>query len=151
MSNNSKPLIDSNVIIYAADRESLYYAESISILKKYLLRGCFLPDLGLIEFFQVITDAKKTPKPCSIEEAVQYIKHFLRTPEMAIVQVNTPKILSNPKLVDQLKQYKIASYGIYDYLIASCMRDHGIKEIITFNTRDFMKYEWLEVIDPQAQ
>lgn len=151
MNNNFTPIIDSNVIIYAVDRDSLYHAESVSILQKSLSKKCFLPDIALIEFFQVITDGKKVPKACTTEEAVQYIRHFLMTPEIEILQVNIPKILSSSRLTGELKRYGVVRYAIYDYLIACCMRDFDVKQIVTFNAKDFMKYEWVQVVYPPTQ
>ena len=147
MSVNPKPLIDSNILIYAVDKESLYHEESLSVFREYLQKGCYLADFSLIEFFQVITDGKKTPKPCSPEEASQYIKHFINTPEIEVLELKILNILNNPKLTDDLKRYDITRYGIYDYLIASCMRINGIGHIVTFNDKDFQKYEWLEPVN----
>lgn len=149
MSVNFKPLIDSNILIYAVDKESLYHEESVSVFRGYLQKGCYLADLSLVEFFQVITDGKKTPKPCSQEEASQYIKHYIGTPEIEVLKVNILDVLKNPKLTDNLKSYNVTRYGIYDYLIASCMRINGISHIITFNDKDFQKYEWLEPVNPK--
>ena len=150
MSVNPKTLIDSNVLIYAADKESLYHEESLSVFREYLQKGCYLADLSLIEFFQVITDSKKTPKPCSPKEASQYIKQLINTPEIEVLKLIILDILNNPELTDDLKRYDITRYGIYDYLIASCMRINGIRQIVTFNDKDFQKYEWVEPINPKA-
>ena len=60
-----KIFFDSNIFIYAADKKSLFHNESVEIIKDSIETGFFTSDLCFLEFYQVITDGRKTPRPLS--------------------------------------------------------------------------------------
>ncbi len=69
-----KMFFDSNIFIYAADKKSLFYNESVEIIKDSVEIGFFTSDLCFLEFYQVITSGRKTPRPLSPEKALLYIQ-----------------------------------------------------------------------------
>jgi len=146
---NSKPLLNSDIFIYAANKNSLFYKESLKIIEENLYTGFFVTDLNLIEIFQVITDGKKTSNPYSTQEALIYIHKLIKIPEVQILKT-TPfyEVISNPDKQKELTSLNISKFGIYDYLIADRMRVNQVKKIITFNDKAFLKFNWLEVYRP---
>ncbi len=81
--------LDSNLFIYAADKKSLYHEESVSFIKNNIRNGFYTADICLVEFFQVITDGRKTRNPLSPEQAVRYVKHLCDTPEIEVLETKT--------------------------------------------------------------
>lgn len=144
-----KIFFDSNIFIYAADNESLFYTESVGIIKDFVQTGLFTCDLCLLEFYQVITDGRKTPNPLSPQKAIIYIDKMWNTPEIDVLNAHILDTLSEQEHQGNLIRYNITKYNLYDYLIAACLKRNGISQIATFNVKDFKKYPWLTVVDPR--
>ncbi|MBW1697348.1 MAG: UDP-4-amino-4,6-dideoxy-N-acetyl-beta-L-altrosamine transaminase [Deltaproteobacteria bacterium] len=142
-----KIFFDSNIFIYAADKKSLFYDESIGIIKDYIQKGFCTCDLCFLEFYQVITDGRKTPKPLSPQDALRYVKKMWDTPEIDVLEVDILRTFLEHQ--EDLVRYNITKFGVYDYLIAACLKRERIEKIATFNGKDFMQYPWLTVVDPR--
>jgi predicted nucleic acid-binding protein len=151
MTTGSKPLLDSNILIYAANGDSPFYKKAVEVIRKYLHTGFFLSDLNLIEFFQVVTDGRKTPEPFSPKEAFTYIKKLVAVPEVHVLRTQTlAELLAIEAICEEMIELGIRRFEIYDYLIADCMRKNKVKMIITGNQGDFKKFGFIEVINPFA-
>jgi predicted nucleic acid-binding protein len=138
--------IDTNILIYAFDKNSIYYEKCISILKTLSNnKELCICDISLIEFFQVITNSKKFAKPISPEDTQKIILGILADDNIKILY-SEPKIL---KLAfENINNYKIIKYEIYDLLIAMNLKLNNLTTFLTLNIEDFKKYEFLEVINP---
>lgn len=139
--------IDTNILIYAQNEESVFYKSSRELLRENLARGeAYISQLVLNEFYAIITDSRKISLPWSASDAVKYIQ------ELSLLAVIHPV---NDEIYNQaLKsaaEYNIGRYGIYDHLIACSMKHYGIKRIITANKKDFENYDFIEeIIIPEA-
>ena len=61
MTTSNIALLDTNILVYAADKSSLFYEASLLLREKGLkgeLSFCICPQT-LIEFFAIITDSKR--------------------------------------------------------------------------------------------
>ena len=94
---NNNVFLDSNVFIYAADKNSLYYKEAVDFIRESLKTGLYTADVCIMEFFQVITDGKKTTKPFAPAEAILYIRKMLNTPDITILGTDKLNNLNNIK------------------------------------------------------
>lgn len=149
MATRAEPLLDSNILIYATNVDSPFYKKSIEVITKYLRTGFFLSDLNLIEFFQVVTDIRKTPDPFLPEEAFTYIKKLTSVPEVHVLRTQTlVELIAIKAIYEEMIELGIRRFQIYDYLIADCMRKNQVKTIITGNEADFKKFSFIEVINP---
>lgn len=149
MPTESKPLLDSNILIYAANVDSSFYEKAVEVIERYLRVGFFLSDLNLIEFFQVITDGRKTPDPFSPDEAFTYIKMLVAVPEVHVLKTQTlAELLAIETIYEEMIRMGIRRFQIYDYLIADCMRENQVKTIITGDKGDFRKFDFIEAINP---
>jgi len=144
-----KIFFDSNIFIYAADKKSLFHDESVKIIKDSVETGFFTSDLCLLEFYQVITDGRKTHMPLSPEEAFTYIQKLSSTPEIDILEADILGAFEEKEHQNNLFKYNVTRFDIYDYLIAACLKKNQIRKIVTFNSKDFKKYPWLTVVDPR--
>lgn len=144
-----KPFFDSNIFVYAADKKSLFHNESVEIIKDCVEKGFFTADICFLEFYQVITDGRKTPRPLSPEETLLYIQKLWNTPEIHVLETDIFDLFEGKSHQDNLVKHNVTRFDIYDYLIAACLKKNHIKEIVTFNSKDFEKYPWITVIDPR--
>lgn len=144
-----KIFIDSNIFIYAADKEALFYDESVGILRDSIQTGLYTSDLCFLEFYQVITDGRKTPNPLPPQDALLYIEKLWNTPEIDVLEADILAAFLEEEYQENLIRYNITKFDIYDYLIAACLKKNLIKKIATFNAKDFKKFPWLTVVDPR--
>lgn len=50
-----------------------------------------------------------------------------------------------------LVAYRVSGVQVQDARLVAAMHVHGVKRILTFNTRDFERYEDIESVHPQRQ
>ena len=149
MKMQSKPLLDSNIFIYAANQDSGFFSEAAKVIEENAATGFFITDLNLIKLFQVITDGRKTNRPYSTEKALSQISKWVSIPTVKILKTSSfSDILADPDRYSELIKLNILRHDIYDYLIADCMRAHSIERIITGNTKDFEKFYFIQAINP---
>ena len=95
---------------------------------------------NLMEFFVVITS--KVEKPIKSIEAKGIIEDFLKSEKWKIIDRDADTFLKAVNLVSE--------YGIplWDALIAACMDENNIIEIVTENKKDFEKIPHITVTVP---
>ncbi len=140
-------LLDSNILVYAADRTSPYYKVSRTLRDKGIKGEVFLclcPQV-LLEFFAIVTDPKRVENPIIPQEAIKEVEKYL-------IASNILKIYSGQdgfqKLVELVKKYKVQKQEIFDCQLVSIMLINGITKIYTFNSRDFFKFKEIRVLSP---
>ena len=47
-----------------------------------------------------------------------------------------------------VEQYQVIGKQVHDARIVALMRSHGIRKIITFNSKDFRRYDDIEILEP---
>jgi len=141
--------IDSNLLIYAFNLSSEFHQDSIKILNDTInSEGIAICDISLIEFFQVITDKKRLDKSLTNQEAKEVIERISHNERIRIL--STTNIILE-KAFCTVAEYNIERYGIYDHIIAFSLLENQIKTIYTANTEDFLRYSFLQVINPLKQ
>jgi predicted nucleic acid-binding protein len=76
---NATALLDTNVLVYAADEASPFHHRSRDLMDRGLsgqISLCVCPQV-LIEFFAIITDSRRVENPREPEEAVEEIEKYL--------------------------------------------------------------------------
>jgi len=143
MIENEGILIDSNILIYAFDKDE---KERNLIAKEILERmingeiEIFLSTQNLSEFYYNAT--KKIKEPLEIREAKEIISELISLSNVKIIKIYENTILGAINLSSE--------YGIsyWDALIVSVMKENNIYSIITENEKDFKKIKWLKVVNP---
>ena len=136
-------LIDSNVLIYAFDKDE---NEKNPIAKAILERifngemNAFLSTQNLSEFYYNVT--KKIKKPLEVTEAKEIISDLVSLSNIKIVKIDENTIINAIEI--SMK----CNIHYWDALIASVMKENNIYNIITENDKDFKKISWLKVINP---
>ena len=72
-------LLDTNVLVYAADERSPFHKDSKKIRDDALLGNveiCICPQV-LMEFFAILTDSRRVENPREPEEAIEEIEKYI--------------------------------------------------------------------------
>ena len=142
MIENEGILIDSNILIYAFDKDE---KEKNLIAKDILERvankeiDIFLSTQNLSEFYYNVI--KKIKEPLEATEAKEIIYELISLSNVNVLKIAENNILSAINLSIE--------YGIsyWDALIVSVMKENNIYSIITENEKDFKKIKWLKVVN----
>ena len=133
-------LIDSNIFIYAYEREeSIKKNNAKKLLKECLLgmRQFALSNQNLSEFVSVTTRKGKL----NIDEAKNFVLKAAQFEGFKKINYNAETIASALDIVQQFKM------SFWDSLLAATMKENGIFNLYTENTSDF-KIPWLNVVNP---
>ncbi len=147
MTMDSKEVfVDTNALIYQTfedfDEEK---HESASRALEYLSDNnytIYISSQVLREFFAIATNGKFFEKPLNIPEAVAKMKEF---EDNFTVLYDTDSSLS--KLRALVLEYSIKKKDIHDANIVSTMITNGIKEIFSFNRKDFVNYKEIKLFE----
>ena len=147
MTTSEISLLDTNVLVYAADETSPFHQASRSLRDKGL-RGeislCVFPQI-FYEFFAIVTDPRRVRNPRSQQEAVSEIKKYYQTDHLL-------KMYAGPDVreitLDLLKRYEIRKQEIFDLQLVATMLSNSVTRIFTFNRDHFSKYEEIETLQP---
>ena len=140
-------VIDTNVLVYAADADSQFHAPC----RNWLERQQGRPDAWyttwpiLYEFMRVTTHPRVMRRPWSASQAWEFVTALLASPGLGILvatqrhaDVAGEVMLDLPDLSGNI---------FHDAHTAILMREHGIARICTRDA-DFNRFPFLEVIDP---
>lgn len=140
-------VVDTNVLVYAADADSPYHATC----RKWLETERRRPDAWfttwpvLYEFLRVTTHPRVMRSPWNASEAWKFVLAVTGSPGFAIL-APTPR---HADIVSEvLKEIPHLSGNLFhDVHTAVLMREHGIRRIATRDT-DFHRFPFLEPFDP---
>jgi len=121
-------LIDTNVLIYAINKDSEFYWASSKLLEKALNSNFnfYISINNLLEFYAISTDKKRTQNPLTPTQAQEVITIIS---ESQINILNTD-ILSLNLAIQLAVDNQQSKQIIFDYLIASIMINNNIKFLI---------------------
>jgi predicted nucleic acid-binding protein len=147
MTTSEISLLDTNVLVYAADETSPFHQASRN-LRDRGLRGeislCLFPQI-FYEFFAIVTDPRRVQNPRSKEEAVLEIEKYYQADYLL-------KMYAGPDVMeitlDLLKRYEIRKQEIFDLQLVATMLSNNVTGIFTFNQDHFGKYKEIEVMKP---
>lgn len=142
-------VVDTNVLIYAADTDSPWHKAS----REWLEKQRHKPDAWyttwpvLYEFLRVTTHPRVMRKPWKVQEAWKFVASLLQSPGIAVLvatsrheEVAAQVFAELPHLMGNL---------LHDAHTAILMREHGIRQICT-RDMDFHRFPFVEVVDPVA-
>ena len=140
-------ILDTNILVYAADLDSPYY-EKAKKLRDDGLRGngslCICPQI-LCEFYATITDSKRTSAPWSQDKALSEIKKYYLSTNILMI---FPNFNIMEIIIDLLGKYDVKRQDIFDLKLVATMISNRIRHIYTFNQQDFAKFKEIDVLSP---
>lgn len=147
MITSKTSLLDTNVLVYAADESSPFFDRSRNLLERGLAGESDLcvSLQNLSEFFAIVTDSKRVANPRSQEEALEEVKKYLQSGRIG-------KIYQGPAtgeaMLDLMQRYPIKRQEIFDLQLVATMLSNQVSRIYTYNRDDFLKFTELEVLEP---
>jgi predicted nucleic acid-binding protein len=147
MTTSKVCLLDTNVLVYAADKNSPFFEGSRKLIESGFageIDLCISPQT-ISEFFAVITDSKRVENPRTQKEAITEIKKYLQSKR--ILKIYPGPETSNT-MVDLLERYPVKKQEIFDLQLVATMLSNRVKRIFTFNREDFLKFADIEVVEP---
>lgn len=134
-------LFDTNLLIYSIDEDSKYFDSVQKLLTDKSLK-LYTTSKNISEFLSVIT---RLPKDnISVKEALLIIAEF-----QSIFTMLYPTEKSYLTFIDLLKKYSPYGLKIHDYEIISIALSNNIRNIATFNKKDFSEIEEIKLVSIQ--
>jgi toxin-antitoxin system PIN domain toxin len=140
-------VVDTNVLVYAADTDSPFHHSSATWLDRQRARpdAWFTTWSILYEFLRVTTHPRVMRRPWRATEAWKFVSALLASPGLSVL-VETPRHSDIARdLITEMPH--LAGNFAHDAHTAVLMREHGIRRICTRDT-GFHQFRFLEVIDP---
>lgn len=140
-------VVDTNVLVYAADADSHFHAGCRGWLDRQRIR----PDAWyttwpiIYEFLRVTTHPRVMLRPWSATAAWSFVTALLESPGLGILVPTQRHPDVAGETLSELPD--LAGNLVHDAHTAILMREHGIRQICTRDT-DFNRFPFLEVIDP---
>ena len=144
---DSPVFLDSNILVYAINKKSPYYAGAraiLDVINKGELRVCLSPQV-LGEFYAVITNPRKLERALSPQEAAGVVERFLSSDAVLKLYPQKSTLGLTLKLV---KHYQIKALDFFNAQIVATMLDNGVTTIYTVNKQDFVIFEEIEALNP---
>ena len=140
--------VDVNLLLYASDTGSEHHSSARAFIETCLRRGevFFVAWTTVMAYLRIATHPSVFDDPLSPREAAENVEQILACPHVRVLtedegfwsvyRATTEHVPTRGNLVP-------------DAHLASLLRQHGVKTIQTHD-RDFLKFGFLEVVDPLA-
>lgn len=140
-------VVDTNVLVYAADEHSPYHARCHALLESWRNQAsAWYLTWGIVyEFLRVATHPRVLRVPWSAAEAWGFIEAVLAAQGLGVL-VATDRHAAVAAEVLSLVPH-LSGNLMHEAQTAVLMREHGVIKIYTRDT-DFHRFPFLEPIDP---
>jgi uncharacterized protein len=138
-------IIDANVLVYAMDADAPQHAASRALLEaaRDTSATLYVTSQILCEFYSIVTNARRVPKPRSSADALTAISGLL-----AFLHVLPIPVHAVEGWLSLLRRHPVTGGDIFDLQIVATMQANGIHRIYTFNSDDFEAFPELAVVTP---
>lgn len=148
MTTSELALLDTNILVYAADETSEFHAVSKQ-LRDQGMQGdipvAVSPQI-LFEFFAVITNPRRVTQPRSPQEARDEMEKYFRA---ATIRKIYPGDDIVERMLTLLQQHpQITRQDIFDCVLVATMQTNGVRRIYTYNRQHFTPFPDIEVLTP---
>jgi uncharacterized protein len=140
-------VVDTNVLVYAADQDSPFHAACRNWLERQRRRadGWYTTWAILYEFLRVTTHPRVMRRPWNTPAAWEFVAALLASPGLSVLVPTQRHADVASQVITELPH--LAGNLLHDAHTAILMREHGIRQVCTRDT-DFHQFPFLEVIDP---
>jgi len=140
-------VVDTNVLVYAANRHSAGHKACQQLLSEWRRRTepWYLTWGVIYEFLRVATHPRVFPKPLSLSTAWTFLNAALASPAAGVLQETRRHEEVFKEVAAEVPD--IAGNLVFDAHTAVLMREHGIRRIYTQDAH-FRRFPFLEVMDP---
>jgi uncharacterized protein len=139
-------IVDTNILVYALDADAPHHAAARALLEA--ARGdaaatLFVTSQILCEFYSIVTNPRRVPKPRTAAEAMAAVSDLLGFLHVLPVPAHAVE-----GLLDLLRRHPVTGGDVFDLQIVAAMQANGIRRIYTFNAADFAVFPELSIVTP---
>lgn len=140
-------VVDTNVLVYAADADSPFHRPCRGWLEQQRGRAeaWYITWAIAYEFLRVTTHPRVMRQPWSVAAAWKFITAVLASPGLTVLVPTQRHAEVARQVIAELPH--LAGNLLHDAHTAILMREHGVQRICTRDT-DFHRFPFVEVIDP---
>jgi toxin-antitoxin system PIN domain toxin len=140
-------VVDTNVLVYAADQSAPEHQRCRSLLEAWRRRnGAWYLTWGICyEFLRVVTHPRVLRRPWTMPLGLQFLAAVRDSPSLTLLTPTERHALVLAEIAADVPT--LAGNIIHDLHTAVLMREHGIRRICTRDT-DFHRFPFIEPIDP---
>jgi len=140
-------VVDTNVLVYAADRDSPFHSACRNWLDRQRVRAdaWYTTWPILYEFMRVTTHPRVMRRPWKAQAAWDFVRVLLASPGLSVLAPTQRHSDVAAQVITELPH--LAGNLFHDAHTAILMREHGIRRVYTRDT-DFHRFPFVEVIDP---
>jgi toxin-antitoxin system PIN domain toxin len=140
-------VVDTNVLIYAANASSPFHPECRKSLESWRRgTGAWYTTWGIVyEFLRVTTHPRVLSPPWTARQAWAFVESLLASPGLGVLVATPRHATVAAHVVREIPQ--LAGNLVHDAHTAILMREHGIRRVYTRDT-GFHRFPFLEVVDP---
>ncbi len=140
-------VVDTNVLVYAADADSPFHAACRDWLERQRGRAdaWYTTWAILYEVLRVTTHPRVMRRPWSAPAAWDFLAALLASPGLAVLVLTQRHAEIAAQGIAELPH--LAGNLFHDAHTAVLMREHGIRRIVTRDTA-FHRFSFLEPVDP---
>lgn len=134
---DEKIFIDTNVLIHATNQLSEWHDKALYRLRSLRDDGVemYISTQMLREYIAVATRNAIEKKDFSLSEVVQNIDIFQK--EFRVIEETLYTISS---LTEIIQKYSVSGKQVHDANIVASMKSYGLKNLLTHNKSDFVRY-----------
>lgn len=122
--------IDTNVLVYFVNEESIYHTRAKTFMDK-LQKGKIQGAISwqnLAELYAIVTDPKRFPQPMTASQAMEATKQFL---ESESIKVILPVANTKDIFFDLVLKIKPKAQQIHDIFLAATFLANGVTRIVS--------------------
>ena len=138
-------LLDTNVLMRLSDIDDAKRVLAVEAIDTARTRGAPLHIVPqtIYEFWTAATRTRAAnglglPAGDVLAAIETYVRKFTFLPD-------TPDVY--PHFIDLMRRYEVAGTNAYDGRLVAAMQTHGLTELMTFNARDFRRYDEVTLIE----
>ena len=141
-------LLDTNVLVYAADSTSPHHHLSRT-LRDRGTRGeialCITPQV-LSEYFAVITHPGRVQSPRSPAEAMAEVERYSQTENLRMIYPGENLIA---QMISLFHRYSVSRQQIFDLQLVATMLSNDVTCLCTYNVDHFAHYSEIQSLTPE--
>ena len=143
-------VVDTNVLVYAADQDSAFHGRCRSLLEGWRAQAsAWYVTWGICyEFLRVTTHPRVFRAPWHASRAWSFVDAVLTSPALGILVPTERHARVVAEVLAELPH--LSGNLMHDVETAVLMREHGVHRIYTRDT-DFHRFPFLEPMDPLAR
>jgi uncharacterized protein len=140
-------VVDTNVLVYAADASAPEYARCRALIERWRAQpgAWYLTWGNCYEFLRVVTHPRVLTKPWTSRAGAEFLNALQQAPGLSMLSPTDRHATVLASVIAEVPM--IAGNLWHDAETAVLMREHGIRRIVTRDT-DFLRFPFVEVVDP---